>query len=363
MASYVAATALLPLVSYTAVSVPAVQGASLVGRAWRGRSGRNDPLAAGLLLAALLPLTLWSPDLVAGVRDSPGLNWIGPARPENFWNDVRELLGLFLCGFRAADNGKLDAFGAWMIWLQGWSLTAVAIAVCTVLARGRDVGSPGPTLADEAARRQVLGYVVVGVAVPIVGAFFFSLAFRSVWGVARYLTPIVPLLLVGVAIAATSLRSRAARVALLAPLVGVNLGMGWLDRTETTRIPWNRIAELIVAHSPPTGTIVLWEDDALRREALMALPFELARRRGVDWRFPDLLPDRVLPAEKFPLALREGVLVEFIRPDQGPPPLRKSWQDRYHFERLSSWDVSGKSDIPHPSIIGTVSVWFLKRHD
>lgn len=364
MTVYVAATALLPLVSYTAASVPAVQGVYLVVRAWRGRSGRNDPLAAGLLLAALLPLTLWSPYLVAGVRDSQGLNWIGPARPENFWNDVRELLGLFLCGFRAADHGKLDAFGAWMIWLQGWSLTAAAIAACTVLARGGDVVSPGPTLADEAARRQVLGYVVVGVAVPIGGAFLFSLAFRSVWGVARYLTPIVPLLLVGVAIATTSLRSRAARIALLAPLVGVNLGMGWLDRTETTRIPWDRIAEQIVAHSPPTGTIVLWEDDELRREALMALPFELARRRGVDWRFPESLPDRVMPTEKFPLALREGVLIEFLRPDQGSPPqLRESWQDRYHFERLSSWDVFGKSDIPHPSIIGTVSVWFLKRHD
>jgi hypothetical protein len=71
----------------------------------------------------------------------------------------------------------------------------------------------------------------------------------------------------------------------------------------------------------------------------------------------------VLPAEKFPLVVREGVLLEYSHPDQGPPPLRESLQDRYHFERLSSWDVFGKSDIPHPSIIGTVSVWFLKHHD
>ncbi len=321
MACYVGTTALLPLVSYTAVSVPVVQGAYLLGRAWRGGVRHNDVLAGGLLLASLTPLMLWSPYLLESARDSQGLNWIGPARPENFWNDVRELLGLYLCGFRAADHGRLEAFGTWMIWLQGWSLTAAAIGICTVLARPILGVGPGTSPEDAAARhRHVLGFVAVGIILPIAAAFGFSLAFRSVWGVARYLTPVIPLLWVGVAVMATNLRTRVARTALLAPLVGVNLAMGWLDRTETTRIPWPRIAEQIIAHAPPEGTIIFWEDSELLREAQMALPFELARLRGMDWRFPEMLPDRVLPADKISLSLAQGLLIESAVWEGPPPP-------------------------------------------
>jgi hypothetical protein len=364
MAGYLASTALLPLVHFAALSVPAVQGLYLAGAlVLRSDRRRQGTLVAGLLSLALLPFVFWIPEMWHAAESGAGLDWIGPARVERFWSDVWQMMGLLLCGFREDNHGELATFSKAMVWLQGWALAATLVGFATVLARTRETaGGTAPNAAVEAGvTRDLLIFLAAGIIVPVLGAFAVSLAGRPVWNVARYLTPVAVSGVIALAVLGRQLRTRWARTLVLGPVLAVNLGMAWLDRTHVTRVPWDVIAARVMETSPDRGATIVCDDAGRWEEAEVTLRELLRLRREQTGRGEAAESDRLVAPEEWSNGDTPPLLLKSRRARRGRPDmLRDRTGAGNRFEQIAAWDVYGTSDVPNPSLVRTVSLWKME---
>jgi mannosyltransferase len=284
---YGASTACLPFVSYVGIAPLVVQSIYGAGLMWIDRSRCRSVLKSGLVgFAALVPFGLWLPFALRAAVHRTEIRWIPAADWHHALEDLYQLFGALLLGYKT--SGGMHPPGLWWDALNG-SFHLCILVACMLLAiffvrsrpeaYGRKPSRRASASDVENHRsyvqlRPVSVYLVLWLVLPIIETLVFSLCIYSLWGVPRYFAAAAPALLLLLAQALGSFRSRPIYLILGGVLLAGNLLAIAFDRAHITRVPMREIARSIQGFATTLQTL-RGTQQTLSNNAQMDIPVKL----------------------------------------------------------------------------------------
>jgi hypothetical protein len=251
---YGIATGCLPLLSYVGIVPLIVQIVFSLCLLVTGRVGlRRLCVVAGALAGPLIPSMLWLPSAVRAATWQTGITWIPPARLVDAPQEVIQLVGAFLFGYRTFDSPAEKEL--WMLLLGPPYCLAVLLTVAmmayftirvTIGSRNHDLEQS--VVQDGRAveiQPHVILYLATWFVLPVVGILDYSYCLYSLWGVPRYLAGAAPGLIIWLGTTLGTLPSRAVSWALGVLVLSLNLAVLTFDATHYSRTPWREISRAI----------------------------------------------------------------------------------------------------------------------